>query len=91
MPIPQSFYLPLAFVFGALVGSFLNVCIVRLPEGLSIVRPPSRCPKCGRGVRWYENIPVVSWIALRARCAGCGGISTSSPAAEVKRTESDKP
>jgi leader peptidase (prepilin peptidase) / N-methyltransferase len=57
---------------GAIVGSFLNVCIHRLPKHQSVVFPPSRCPGCGRAIRWYENIPVVSWAALRARCAGCG-------------------
>lgn len=60
-----------ATVFGLLIGSFLNVCITRLPKGESIVRPPSRCPKCGRPIRWYENVPVASWLALRGRCAGC--------------------
>lgn len=61
-----------AAVFGAVIGSFLNVCIHRLPRGESIVHPPSRCPQCGRRLRWYENIPVFSWLALRGRCAGCG-------------------
>jgi leader peptidase (prepilin peptidase)/N-methyltransferase len=59
-------------LFGAAVGSFLNVCILRLPSKRSIVRPGSRCPHCDRALPWYENVPVVSWIALRARCAGCG-------------------
>jgi leader peptidase (prepilin peptidase)/N-methyltransferase len=62
----------LASVFGALVGSFLNVCIVRWPAEQSILRPSrSRCPKCGHQITWYENIPVVSWIALRGRCSKC--------------------
>lgn len=63
-----------AFValFGAAVGSFLNVCILRLPARRSILRPGSRCVHCERALPWYENVPVVSWIALRARCAGCG-------------------
>ena len=74
----------IAALFGALFGSFLNVCIVRWPEGESVVRPPSRCPRCGRQVRWYENVPVLSWIALRARCAGCGEpISALYPAIEL--------
>ena len=71
-PIPPP--LPLAllvFVVGACVGSFLNVCIARWPADLSVVAPRSRCPKCEREIRWYENIPVVSWLAMRARCAGC--------------------
>jgi len=57
---------------GLLIGSFLNVCILRLPEGLSIVRPASRCPRCGHGLAWYENVPVVSFLILRARCRNCG-------------------
>lgn len=61
----------LAFVIGAVVGSFLNVCIARWPDGESVVRPPSRCPHCGRGIRWFENVPIVGWLALGGRCAGC--------------------
>jgi leader peptidase (prepilin peptidase)/N-methyltransferase len=61
-----------AFILGAVVGSFLNVVIYRVPRGLSIVSPRSRCPSCERPIRWYENLPLVSWIALRARCRGCG-------------------
>ena len=56
---------------GLVVGSFLNVCIHRLPLGQSVVRPRSRCPDCGEGIRWYQNVPVVSWLALRGRCANC--------------------
>ena len=74
----------LAGLFGAAVGSFLNVCILRLPERQSVVSPPSRCPNCGRRLRWYENIPIVSWIVLRARCAGCGlPISPMYPLVEL--------
>lgn len=58
-------------VLGLCIGSFLNVVIARVPEGLSIVRPGSRCPKCGHVLSWYENIPVLSWLALRARCRSC--------------------
>jgi leader peptidase (prepilin peptidase)/N-methyltransferase len=62
----------LAAVFGAMVGSFLNVCIVRWPADQSILRPSrSRCPKCGHQITWYENIPVISWLALRGRCSQC--------------------
>ena len=72
------------FLFGAVFGSFLNVCISRLPASESVVSPPSRCPKCGRGVRWYENIPIFSWLMLRARCAGCGlRISAMYPLVEL--------
>jgi leader peptidase (prepilin peptidase)/N-methyltransferase len=57
---------------GLLVGSFLNVCIVRLPRGRSIVTPPSHCPKCKRGIRFYDNIPVISFLLLRGKCRDCG-------------------
>ena len=60
-----------AAAFGAIVGSFLNVCIYRLPLGKSIVWPASACPRCGRPLSWYENIPVVSYLALRGRCRTC--------------------
>jgi leader peptidase (prepilin peptidase) / N-methyltransferase len=66
---------PLALVaaalFGAIIGSFLNVCIYRLPIGRSVVWPASACPACRRGLSWYENIPVFSWLALRGRCRSC--------------------
>nr|WP_216627063.1 A24 family peptidase [Corallococcus exercitus] len=60
------------FILGLCIGSFLNVVIARVPEGLSIVRPGSRCPKCGHVLSWYENIPVLSWLGLRGKCRGCG-------------------
>jgi leader peptidase (prepilin peptidase)/N-methyltransferase len=60
-----------AAMFGAVIGSFLNVCIYRLPLRKSIVWPASACPSCGRELLWYENVPVVSWLALRARCRTC--------------------
>jgi leader peptidase (prepilin peptidase)/N-methyltransferase len=56
---------------GAAVGSFLNVCIYRWPEGLSVVRPRSRCPVCENPIAWYDNIPIVSWLVLRGRCRHC--------------------
>lgn len=62
---------PFAFLFGAIFGSFLNVCIVRWPRELSIVRPRSRCPKCGHQLAWFENVPIVSWLVLRGRCRCC--------------------
>lgn len=61
-----------AGLFGALIGSFLNVCIVRLPADQSVIRPRSRCPRCGYQLAWYDNIPIVSWLALRGRCRSCG-------------------
>ncbi len=60
-----------AGAFGAVIGSFLNVCIHRLPRHQSIVWPGSRCPRCGRPLAWFENVPIVSYLALRARCRGC--------------------
>lgn len=62
----------LVFVMGLLFGSFLNVVIARVPADQSIVHPRSRCPQCGHQLAWYENIPVLSWLALRARCSSCG-------------------
>lgn len=60
-----------AFTFGALWGSFLNVCISRWPAGQSVVAPRSRCPGCSRPIKWFENIPMLSWVALGAKCRGC--------------------
>ena len=60
-----------AAVLGLLVGSFLNVCIVRLPANQSVVRPRSRCPRCETPIAWYDNIPVLSWLLLRGKCRGC--------------------
>jgi leader peptidase (prepilin peptidase)/N-methyltransferase len=58
-------------VVGAVVGSFLNVVIARVPRGRSIVRPRSSCPRCGAPIAWYDNVPVLSWVLLRARCRSC--------------------
>lgn len=71
LPLPLPFYI-FAFLLGAVVGSFLNVCICRLPEEKSIVTPPSACPRCGTGIRWYDNIPIISFLILRGRCRNCG-------------------
>jgi leader peptidase (prepilin peptidase)/N-methyltransferase len=73
-----------AALVGAIMGSFLNVCISRWPQKLSIVHPRSRCPSCGRPILWYENVPVVSWIVLRGRCHGCRApISLMYPVIEL--------
>ncbi|MEN8243716.1 MAG: A24 family peptidase [Thermodesulfobacteriota bacterium] len=60
-----------AFIFGICIGSFLNVCIFRLPAGKSIVHPPSSCPGCGTAIKFYDNIPLLSYIILRGRCRHC--------------------
>lgn len=60
------------FVFGLVAGSFLNVCIYRWPREQSIIRPGSHCARCGKPLRWYHNIPLLSWLALGGRCAFCG-------------------
>ena len=83
MSTPVIFEL-VAFLFGLLMGSFLNVCISRLPKHESIVKPRSRCPECGAAIRWYDNIPILSWILLQARCRDCKAqISWRYPAVEL--------
>jgi leader peptidase (prepilin peptidase) / N-methyltransferase len=73
-----------SFLVGACFGSFLNVCISRWPDGLSVVRPRSRCPKCERPIGAMENIPIVSWLVLRGRCRGCRNpISFQYPLVEI--------
>lgn len=72
------------FLVGASFGSFLNVCIGRWPEGLSVVKPRSRCPKCGHQIKASENIPILSWLLLRGRCSSCGErISIQYPVVEL--------
>jgi leader peptidase (prepilin peptidase)/N-methyltransferase len=72
------------FAVGATIGSFLNVVITRLPEEESIVRPRSRCPRCKHPIAWYDNIPLLSWLILRARCRHCGeSISARYPLVEL--------
>jgi leader peptidase (prepilin peptidase) / N-methyltransferase len=72
------------FLIGLCIGSFLNVCIYRLPEGRSIVRPASACPQCGGQLGWYDNIPLLSYIVLRGRCRTCRtSISPRYPIVEL--------
>lgn len=74
----------LAFAYGAVTGSFLNVCIWRIPRGESIIRPRSHCPKCGRAIAGYDNIPILSWLLLGARCRHCAvRISACYPIVEL--------
>ncbi len=87
LPLTTDFLLLVllpVFVLGASIGSFLNVCISRWPVELSVVRPRSRCPKCERAIAWHENIPLLSWVLLRAKCRGCSlPISMQYPAVEL--------
>jgi leader peptidase (prepilin peptidase)/N-methyltransferase len=72
------------FVLGSSVGSFLNVCIWRLPRGESLIRPGSRCPKCGAAISARDNVPVLGWLILRGRCRNCAGpISPRYPLVEA--------
>lgn len=74
----------LALLFGLLIGSFLNVCILRIPGGKSIVTPASACPGCGAPIKPYDNIPVLSWLLLRGKCRACRKpISAMYPAVEL--------
>ena len=74
----------IAFCFGACLGSFLNVCICRLPKEESAVRPPSACPRCKVPIKWYDNIPLLSYIILKAKCRSCGDkISLRYPLVEL--------
>jgi leader peptidase (prepilin peptidase)/N-methyltransferase len=80
----QAYFLFALFVFGLLCGSLANVIIWRFPRGESFVSPGSHCPSCGHAIRWYDNIPLVSWVVLRGRCRDCGtSISARYPAVEL--------
>lgn len=71
MLVPFHFWSAAFFVFGTMIGSFLNVCIHRMPRGESLVSPPSHCPHCQYSIPWYLNIPLVTWLSLRGRCRNC--------------------
>lgn len=86
LELPAGIEIVVAALVGAIIGSFLNVCILRwgAEPKQSVVRPPSRCPRCGSSLSWYDNIPVLSWLLLRARCRGCGEpISVQYPLIEL--------
>ena len=68
---PDLIVAAIVFVFAAIVGSFLNVCIVRLPKNESVVHPPSHCPDCNAALSFYDNIPLVSYMLLLGRCRSC--------------------
>jgi len=82
---PDHLLLCFAFVFGAVIGSFLNVVILRLPDAdKSVVFPASHCPKCSSPLHWYENIPILSYLFLRGKCGHCGvSISMQYPVVEL--------
>lgn len=69
---PDIVFSLFAFAFGAVVGSFLNVCICRMPKDESVVFPPSHCTRCDYHIRWYDNIPILSYLLLRGKCRKCG-------------------
>ncbi len=77
MDLPQAlqplhaFFMAMSFVLGCMVGSFCNVCICRWPSGESVISPRSRCPKCRNAIAWYDNIPLLSWLLLGAKCRHC--------------------
>jgi leader peptidase (prepilin peptidase)/N-methyltransferase len=82
--VTQAQLIAFAAALGLSVGSFLNVVIYRLPRGESLASPPSRCPKCGKRLAWFDNIPVVSWVVLRGKCRRCGApISVQYPIVEA--------
>lgn len=81
---PSVIYPLFAFVFGMVAGSFLNVCICRMPKNESIVSPPSHCPHCSYQIRWHDNIPLVSYLILKGKCRGCSAhISLQYPLVEL--------
>ena len=69
--VPFHFWSVVFFVFGSMVGSFLNVCIYRMPLGLSVVSPPSHCPHCKYSIPWFLNMPLITWLVLRGKCKNC--------------------
>src|SRR3989442_3629563 len=72
--VPFEFWALVYFWFGCCVGSFLNVCIYRLPLAMSVVSAPSHCPHCKYSIPWYLNVPLVTWLWLRGKCKNCGAL-----------------
>ena len=85
MPIAEEIIIIVwYFVLGGVIGSFLNVVVYRVPKGISLIEPPSHCPKCKHRVRWRDNVPIVGWRALRGKCRDCGQlISPRYPLVEL--------
>jgi leader peptidase (prepilin peptidase) / N-methyltransferase len=84
MKLPDTWIWIYAAFLGAAVGSFLNVCVYRWPAEQSVLRPRSRCPGCGQPIAWYDNIPILGYLALRGRCRNCAtSISAQYPAVEL--------
>jgi len=84
MQIPAWYLVTSAALLGAALGSFLNVCVYRWPAEQSVIRPRSRCGACGTTIAWYDDLPVLSWLLLRARCRHCGArISVQYPLVEL--------
>ncbi len=80
----QAYFYVCSMVMGLVIGSFLNVVIWRVPRRESLVRPGSHCPGCGSAIRWYDNVPVASWLVLRGHCRDCGSrISARYPLVEI--------
>lgn len=71
MALPYQFWSLVFFTFGCIIGSFLNVCIHRMPRGESLISPPSHCPHCNYSIPWYLNVPLFTWLYLKGRCANC--------------------
>lgn len=67
----ETFFIGVVSLFGLMFGSFANVCVYRIPNGMSVVFPRSSCPKCGHAIAWYDNVPIVSWLLLKGKCRGC--------------------
>ncbi|HEX6560241.1 MAG TPA: prepilin peptidase [Longimicrobiales bacterium] len=84
MGVPMYWWWIYAALLGAAIGSFLNVCVYRWPAEQSVLKPRSRCPQCLQEIRWYDNVPILSYVVLRGRCRNCGAaISAQYPTVEL--------